>query len=141
MQVDPMESRDLEAMNLNGWKLLDPERLCSTPEKYQAFVQESKAEFGLAKSGYVRSRSGWFSDRSACYLASGRPVLAQATGFEWHLPVGNGLFSFRNCDDALAAIESLNARYGKHARDARALAVEMFDSAKVLKAILDAVGF
>src|SRR4029077_13604022 len=85
------------------------------------FVRESKAEFGIAKSGYVVSRCGWFSDRSACYLASGRPVLAQDTGFSAYLPCAEGLFSFSTSDEALAAIESINRDYPRHARAARSI--------------------
>lgn len=141
MQVDPMEKKDLEALITNRWKLLDPTVCCATPWDYQRFIQGSKGEFGPAKSGYVISRSGWFSDRSACYLASGRPVIAQATGFENYLPVGQGLFAFRGCDDALAAIDSLNTDYDRHARGARALAEEYFDSRKVLVTLLNKLGF
>ena len=72
-------------------------------EHYQRFIQGSKAEFGIAKSGYVNSRCGWISDRSLCYLASGRPVLAQETGFSHFIPVGEGLFAFQSTEDILAA--------------------------------------
>src|SRR5215471_17529139 len=81
LAIHPEETRDLAALTENGWHLLDPARLTDTPARYQEFIQQSKAEFGIAKSGYVAARCGWFSDRSICYLASGRPVLAQETGF------------------------------------------------------------
>ncbi len=81
MAIHPDESKDLEALKENKWQLLDPQQLTGTPLSYQHFVQGSKAEFGIAKSGYVASRCGWFSDRSVCYLASGRPVIAHETGF------------------------------------------------------------
>ena len=115
-------------------------RTCSvagTPADYRRFIQGSKAEFGIAKSGYVLSRCGWFSDRSVCYLASGRPVLAQETGFSRWLPTGEGLFAFQNMDDALAGIEAMNGDYARHARAARALAEEHFDSDKVLPRLLE----
>jgi hypothetical protein len=134
------ETKDLEALAANGWRLLDPAEVAGTPAHYRAFLQGSRAEFGVAKSGYVVSRCGWFSDRSACYLACGRPVLAQDTGFRPFLPTGDGLLAFATLDDALAGIESLNGDYPRHARAARALAEEFFDSDKVLTGLLRRVG-
>ena len=89
-------------MAANGWQLLDPAEVARTPADYRRFIRGSKAEFGIAKSGYVASRCGWFSDRSLCYLASGRPVLAQETGFSDFIPAGEGLFAFESMDDILA---------------------------------------
>ena len=140
LAIHPGEARDLAALAANGWRLLDPAVVAGTPDEYMRFVQGSKAEFGVAKSGYVVSNCGWFSDRSACYLASGRPVVAQETGFSRILPTGAGLFSFRTADDALAAVDALNADYPRHARAARAIAQEFFDSDKVLSRLLRAVG-
>ena len=140
MAIHPDETKDLAALAENGWTLRDPARVAGSPEAYQAFIQGSKAEFGIAKSGYVRSRCGWFSDRSVCYLASGRPVIAQETGFGDLLPTGRGLFSFENVDDVLMSIHRLNADYPHHAAAARALAEEYFDSATVLRRLLDRIG-
>jgi glycosyltransferase involved in cell wall biosynthesis len=123
----------------NGWQLLDPARVARTPVDYRRFIRGSKAEFGIAKSGYVASRCGWFSDRSLCYLASGRPVLAQETGFSNFIPAGEGLFAFDSTDEILAGIEELRANYPRHARAARAIAEEFFDSDKVLSRLLDLV--
>jgi hypothetical protein len=134
------EQSDLAALTQNGWILLAPERVAHTPAHYRRFIQGSKAEFGIAKSGYVLSRCGWFSDRSVCYLASGRPVIAQETGFSPFLPSGMGLLAFESSDDVLAGIAALQADYGAHARAARALAEEYFDSDKVLTRLLDLVG-
>src|SRR5262249_26293473 len=100
----------------------------------------SKAELGIAKSGYVVSQSGWFSDRSICYLASGRPVIAQETELGRHLPTGDGLLTFGTCDEAIAAIDSMNQNYSRHARAARILAEEFFDSDKVLRRLLHRIG-
>jgi hypothetical protein len=111
------------------------------PRKYQGFIQGSRAEFGVAKSGYVVSRCGWFSDRSVCYLASGRPVLAQDTGFGVHLPTGEGLLAFTDLADVREAMESLRSNYARHARAARALAGDLFDSGKVLRKLLANLGF
>ena len=116
------------------------QRVAATPWDYRAFIQRSKAEFGIAKSGYVLSRCGWFSDRSACYLASGRPVLAQDTGFGVFLPTGQGLFRFDSIDEVLDGIEGINADYERHAAAARELAVEYFDSRVVLTRLIERVG-
>jgi len=139
LAIHPDEKPDVAALADNDWKLLDPAELANTPDNYRRFIQDSKAEFGLAKSGYVLSRCGWFSDRSCCYLASGRPVIAQETGFSDFFPVGQGLFSFRTSEDVLAAIESLNRDYSGHARAARDLAETYFDSNKVLASLLERI--
>jgi hypothetical protein len=140
LAIHPEESKDLAALRSNGWHLIDPARVAGTPISYRRFVQGSRAEFGIAKSGYVAARCGWFSDRSACYLASGRPVIAQETGFGRFLPVGAGLFAFETVDEALASIEALNGDYARHARAARAVAEEYFDSERVLDRLLDRLG-
>jgi hypothetical protein len=140
MGIHPAERNDLESLAENGWQLLDPALVANTPAAYQRFIQRSKAEFGIAKSGYVAARCGWFSDRSVCYLASGRPVIAQQTGFARFLPTGEGLFAFESSDDVLAAINALEADYQRHARAARALAAEYFDSDKVLSRLLRLTG-
>ncbi len=140
MGIHADERKDLEALAANGWQLLDAAHVADTPAHYQEFIQSSKAEFGIAKSGYVYSRCGWFSDRSVCYLASGRPVLAQETGFSRYFPVGEGLFSFKTCQDVLAGIEEMNRDYPGHARKAREIAEEYFDSDKVLQRLLDRIG-
>jgi hypothetical protein len=140
LSIDPGERHDIAALVSHGWRLVDPAVVASTPARYQHFIQQSKAEFGIAKSGYVAGRSGWFSDRSVCYLASGRPVLAQETGFSRFLPTGAGLFAFETADDVLAAIDTLRKDYTRHARAARAIAEERFDSDLVLERLLASVG-
>jgi hypothetical protein len=138
--IDPGEARDLEALAQHGWHLLDPRAVAGTPSSYSDFVRSSRGELGIAKEGYVVSRSGWFSDRSACYLASGRPVLAQDTGFDDRLPTGAGLFAFKTTDDAVVSIEELRRDYGRNARAARAIAEEFLDSDRVLERLLQEVG-
>lgn len=133
------EVADLAALREHGWRLLDPAEACGTPADYRRFVQGSWAELGIAKSGYVISRSGWFSDRSVCYLASGRPVIAHDTGFPAHLPVGEGLFAFSTAADVPSAVASIAADYARHRRAARALAESRFDSRRVLPTLLDKV--
>ncbi len=140
LAIHPDETRDLAALAENGWELVDPALVTGTPSDYRDFVAGSRAEFGVAKSGYVASRCGWFSDRSACYLASGRPVIAQDTGFSRHLPTGRGLFRFTDADGVLAALDSLRSDYAGHRRAARGIAEDHFDSDKVLGRLLDEVG-
>jgi hypothetical protein len=140
LNIHPDERRDLEALAANGWRLVDPARVAGTPEAYRRFVGGSRAELGIAKSGYVAARCGWFSDRSVCYLASGRPVIAQDTGFGRFLAIGEGLFAFGTTDEVLAAAEQLRRDYDRHARAARALAETCFDSDRVLGRLLQEVG-
>jgi hypothetical protein len=139
LDIDPGETRDLEALAQHGWHVVDPRAVAGTPSTYSDFVRSSRGELGIAKEGYVVSRSGWFSDRSACYLASGRPVLAQDTGFDDRLPTGAGLFAFHTTDDAVASIEELRRDYRRHASAARAIAEEHFDSDRVLTRLLERV--
>jgi hypothetical protein len=139
LMIDPGEEADLRALHTNGWRLMERDALPRTPDNYQRFIQGSKAEFGVAKSGYVVSRSGWFSDRSACYLASGRPVIAEDTGFSSFLPSGDGLLAFRDLDGAAAAVEVVRSSYLKHAKAAREIAETYLDAAKVLPALIEAV--
>ena len=138
--IHPDEKADLAALAQHRWRLLDPVEAAGTPGKYQQFIRGSKGEFGVAKSGYVASNCGWFSDRSACYLASGRPVLAQETGWTRWLPAGEGVLPFAAVDDAAAAVEAVRRDYATHARAARAIAERHFDSDKVLASLLAAVG-
>ena len=134
--IDPAETDDLEALAAHGWTLVDPVEAAGTPERYADFVRGSRAEFGLAKSGYVEAACGWFSDRSVCYLASGRPVIAQDTGFGAVLPTGEGLFAFAEAEGVAVALEALESDYGRHARAARELAEDLFDSDLVLARLL-----
>ena len=138
--IHPDERSDLAALMANGWHLLDPAKVAGTPGRYADFVRASKAEFGLAKSGYVVSNCGWFSDRSACYLASGRPVVAQETGWTRWLPPGEGVWSFTTPDEALTAVETVRQDYAASRRAARSLAERYFDSGVVLPSLLRAVG-
>ncbi|NEO61491.1 MAG: glycosyltransferase family 1 protein, partial [Moorea sp. SIO4G2] len=98
----------------------------------------SRAEFGVAKQGYVASRGGWFSDRSVCYLASGRPTLVQDTGQRDWLPIGEGVLTFSNMAEALEGIETINTNYVQHQQAARQIAETFFDAPKVLSALLEA---
>ena len=132
------EREDLVALVANGWRILDPVPLTGTPSGYRTFVRQSRAELGIAKEGYVVSRCGWFSDRSACYLAAGRPVIGQDTGAGVP-PPGEGLLTFSSSDDAAGAIESVLSDYARHTRAARGIAEEHLDSDRVLSALLEAL--
>jgi hypothetical protein len=121
-----------------GWELVTGWRATRTPARYRAFIRRSRAEFSLAKRAYVRSRGGWFSDRSVCYLASGRPVVTEETGFAEWLPAGEGLIGFRMPGEALQGIEAINADYPRHRRAARNLAERYFSTDRVLTRLLEA---
>lgn len=137
LAIHPDETRDIEALEENGWALLDPAEVAHTPDDYRRFVQGSWAEFGLTKLGYVVAGSGWFSDRSSCYLASGRPVLAQDTGFGRRLPIGAGLLAFSDADDAVAGLEELERDYDRHRAAARQIAEEHLAADHVLGSLLE----
>lgn len=130
----------LELLRDHGWWVRDALELSLSPDPYRAYIVGSRAEFTVAKDQNVRLRSGWFSDRSACYLAAGRPVVTQATGFENVLPTGEGLFAFVTADDAAAAIEAIEADYERHSAAAAELAREYFDAQRVVSALLREVG-
>jgi hypothetical protein len=134
----PEDEGDHSLLETEGWRLVDPE-LSAQPGGYRDYVRGSGAEFSVAQGIYVETRSGWLSDRSVRYLASGRPVLVQDTGFGRDLPVGQGLLSFRAPEDAAAGAHAIVDDYDRHASAARALAEEYFDSDKVLTALLEAV--
>jgi hypothetical protein len=107
------------------------------PWAYRRYIQGSKGEFSIAKQGYVMTRSGWFSERTAAYLASGRPVITEEAGFSDWLPSGKGLISFSAPDQALAAIEEVSRNYEFHCAASRALAEEYFESGKVLSRLIE----
>jgi hypothetical protein len=120
-----------------GWHLHNPNEIATTPWNYQDFIRRSLGEFTVAKHGYVASRCGWFSERSAAYLASGRPVITQNTGFTDWLPVGEGLLAIATPQEAEEACKEVIACPGKHGNAARDIAEQFFDSRKVLQNLLD----
>jgi hypothetical protein len=140
LDIDEADAADLELLRSAGWTLRDPREVAADPWAYRSYVQNSSGELMVAKNIYVQTRSGWFSDRSICYLASGRPVLAQDTGFSSHHPVGVGLLAFSTLDEAVAGIERITADYPAHSRAARELALERFDSRRVLGRLLGELG-
>lgn len=119
--------------------LRDPLEVTRDPWTYQRYLRDSKAEFSVAKHGYVAARSGWFSERTAAYLASGRPALVQDTGFSAWLPTGTGLLTFSSPDEAAAGVEEIDRRYAFHCRAAREVAEGFFDSGAVLERLLGGI--
>ena len=137
----PNDPADREKLQTHGWKLVPPFRMSlDVFGAYPAYFRASRGEFTVAKDMNVRLRSGWFSERDACYLACGKPVIAQDTGFGNVLPTGTGLFSFTTLDEAVAAIEEINRDYRRHCLAARAIAEEYFEAGKVAARLLGDLG-
>ncbi len=130
------EDAGIQALRRGGWCISSAQTLTSL-ERYKDFIGTSKAEIGIAKTAYVKGNSGWFSDRAAHYLASGRPVLAHSTGFERILPTGEGVVTFETLEDAAASANLISAEYDKHAKAARAFTSEYLDYRKVLPEMLE----
>jgi hypothetical protein len=130
------DRREKAALQRRGWAIRHSREVASSPESYRAYIQGSRGEFGWAKPSYVRLRTGWVSDRTACYLASGKPVVVQDTGPSAYLPSGEGMFRFSTAADAARSLAAINADYERHARAARALAETHFDARQVLRDIL-----
>lgn len=120
----------------NGWQLADAPSFTTDPWPYRDYVVSSRGEFTFAKDQNIRLRSGWFSERSACYLAAGRPVITQDTGFGATLPTGEGLFAFNTMDEIVCAFETINADYKRHSNAAREIAEEYFKAETVLEKLL-----
>jgi len=137
LDADAADRADVDRLQRGGWRIVDPRSAAGDPDSYRAYVSGSAGEFLVAKQMYVRTGSGWVSDRSACYLASGRPVVAQDTGLSGHLPTGEGLLTFTDPDSAAAAVAEVTGNASRHAKAARDLAVDCFDAAKVLRTLLD----
>ena len=124
----------------NGWRFHSPLQLSVDYWLYRDYVRRSRGEFTVAKDQYVRLNTGWFSDRSACYLAAGRPVIIQQSGFTQHYGNDGGLFAFSSIKEIVEAVKAINADYAKHSRAAREVAREIFEAEKVLASLLDRAG-
>lgn len=134
---------DEEAVRLlseHGWARTDSMRVSADVNAYRSYIQRSRGEFTVARDQYVRPRTGWFSDRSACYLAAGRPVITEDTGFGKFLPTGEGLFAFSTTDEAVAAVEEIEADYARHSDAAQELAREHFAADKVVGSLMERAG-
>jgi hypothetical protein len=128
---------DLAVLRAHGWQVADPRAVSADPFRYRDYLSGSRAEFTVAKDMNIRLRSGWFSDRAACYLAAGRPAIEQDTGFGDVLPLGPGLHAFRTVDDAVEAIRMVEADYPRASAHAAALAQEHFAADRVMAALVD----
>jgi hypothetical protein len=133
LSIDAADGDDLDMLRRHGWTITDPARHTASPDMFRRYVQTSGAEFSVAQGTYVGARSGWFSDRTARYLASGKPALVQDTGFSRHLPTGLGLLAFDTLDEAIAGAASIHERYDEHCAAARSIAEQYFDAARVLE--------
>lgn len=129
-----------EKFERNDWRLVSPLQMSIDYWHYRDYIQQSKGEFTAAKDQYVRLNTGWFSDRSACYLAAGRPVITQETGFTKNYGGDAGLLAFRSLGEIADAVKKINADYPKHSGAARQIAREIFEAEKVLKSLLDRAG-
>jgi hypothetical protein len=139
-RTSELDADDRELLISNRWGLCDALSLTTDPWRYRDYVRSSRGELTVAKDQYARLRSGWFSERSACYLAAGRPVVCQDTGFGNVLPTGEGLFAYQTTDEALAALEAIDADYERHSRAARSIAEEFFSAETVLARLLEDLG-
>jgi hypothetical protein len=128
------------AAQRHGWQILDPMQHAPNWRSYQMFIQQSRGEFSVAKETYVKARTGWFSCRSACYLASGRPVVTQDTGWSRYLPHSQGLFAFQDRESAIESLNQIEADPHLHAQAARQIAEDCFDSNRVLRQLLHQLG-
>jgi hypothetical protein len=140
LATDLNSGPDYKQALAGGYNIVPAVPISLNLDSYRQYISSSRGEFTAAKDLYVRTRSGWFSDRSACYLAAGRPVITQRTGFEKFIPTGAGLMGFDNADEAVEAIRAVNADYGNHARAAREIASEYFDALKLLDEIAQTAG-
>jgi hypothetical protein len=140
LAMDPGDAAVRARLATHGWALVDPRPISADVDAYRAYVEGSRGEFTVAKDIYVRPRSGWFSDRSVCFLAAGKPVITQETGFSELIPSGKGLLAFSTLEEAVEAVRAVAADWPQHARAARAIAEEHFDATRVIGAMLDAAG-
>lgn len=140
MPLHTLPADDRRLLEAHGWLLTHAHVFTTDPWIYRKYVHASRGEFTVAKDQNVRLRSGWFSERSACYLAAGRPVITQDTGFGTVLPTGEGLFAFTTMEDIVAAFEAIEADYARHSRAARAIAEDYFRAETVLAKVLDDLG-
>jgi hypothetical protein len=140
IEIDKGDASDLALLVDNGWKVVSPSLVAPDPFRYRDYIQRSGAELLVPKQMYVATRGGWMSDRTVCYLASGKPVVAQDTGWTDHYDPGAGLVPFRTTEEAITAVEDVCSRPAHHRAAARALAEELFDSDTVLGGLLTSLG-
>ena len=137
LDIHPGDAADREALETHGWRLVDPRPVSADPDRFREYVSGSGAEFSVAQGIYVEAATGWFSDRTVRYLAAGKPVLVQDTGFSGNYPTGEGLVPFATLDEAVEGARKIGSAYERHSRAARDLAERYFDSDKVLSRCLE----
>lgn len=140
LDIHPADAADRATLIAHGWRIIDPGAVAASPEAFRRYVQASGAEFSVAQGIYVETESGWFSDRTVRYLASGKPALVQDTGFSRNLPTGEGLLAFRTLDEAIDGARRIARDYDRHCRAARALAEQYFSADVVLRDLVDRAG-
>jgi hypothetical protein len=140
LSINIDDDADRDRLRAHGWDVTSPLAASLDPWTYQAFFRTSRAEWTVAKDQNVRLRSGWFSERAACYLATGKPVITQSTGFENVLPTGTGLFAFRDMDEIACAIETIESDYAAACRSARAVAEEYLEATRVCRKLVEDIG-
>jgi hypothetical protein len=140
LDIHPAETPDLQRLRTNGWELLDAKSVAGDPSSYRSFLLSARAEFSVAQGVYVHTASGWFSDRTARFLAAGKPALVQDTGLGRLLPAGTGLVPFTTMEDAIRGVGSIATSYEEHSKAARALAETHLDSRIVLARMLEEAG-
>jgi hypothetical protein len=138
LYTDDRDAQDLTRLAQNGWRVRHSTEVAGSPEAYRSYIQRARGELSCAKASCSELQNAWVSDRTVCYLASGKPVVVQDTGPSSFLPNGEGMFRFASLEDAAAALERINADYERHCRAARAIAEAHFDSRRVLDAALNA---
>jgi hypothetical protein len=135
-----IDERTRKKLLAQGWRITDPIQISRDLDRYRRYILDSRGEFTVAKDQNIRLRSGWFSDRSACYLAASRPVVNQDTAFGSYLPTGKGLFAFRTMEDVLAAVDEIESDYPGNCRAAREIAEEYFAAEKVVGRLMEQAG-
>jgi hypothetical protein len=140
LDIHTADHADMEQLGRHGWRLVDPQLAAADPDRFRRYVQRSTAEFSVAQEMYVATNSGWFSDRTVRYLASGKPALVQETAFSRRVPTGEGLLAFSDMAEAVAGVKEIARDYDHHCAEARRLAKRYFDSDRVLGEFLETVG-
>lgn len=140
MATNIKDAATREQLTTHGWRVADASPISDDPGAYVSYIQRSRGEFTVAKDQYVRLHTGWFSDRTACYLAAGRPVITQETGFTRHIGAGRGLFAFTEPGEIAEAARAIRADYAAHSRAASEIAAEYFEATKVVASLLDRAG-
>lgn len=140
LDIHPAETKDLELLSRHKWSIVNPLEVVPDPQAFRSYVQSSGAEFSVAQGVYVETRSGWFSDRTTRYLASGKPALVQDTGFSRDYLTGGGLLAFTTLEEAVERAEMIAVDYDRHSAAARRVVEEYFDSDKVLGKLIETIG-